>query len=57
MLYNPIDSSQIGIADQWLQNWQKQDGVWGECIDICKRGVKQQFSAFALNTMIRYVLF
>lgn len=57
MLYNPIDSSQIGIADQWLQNWQKQDGVWDECVVICKRGVKQQFSAFALNTMIRYVLF
>ena len=56
MLYYPIDSSQIMIADQWLQNWQKQDGVWGECVDICKRNGKQQSSMFALNTMIRYLL-
>lgn len=52
MLYNPIDSAQVTIADQWLQNWQKQDGVWKECVDICKTSANRQYVAFALNTML-----
>lgn len=54
MLYQPVDTIQSGIADKWLQEWQKSSSIWSVCITVCLQNEKQYYSIFMLNTMIKY---